>query len=112
MKVVQLGPYPPPHGGVQTNIVAIREYAQERGIDCAVINITRHRKSEADDIYYPESALELIWHLVRKRYDIVHLHVGGSIPLRVTFLALVCTSVPWAKSILTLHSGGYPSSEE
>jgi glycosyltransferase involved in cell wall biosynthesis len=112
MKVVLLGPYPPPHGGVQTNIVAIRKYVRKRGIDCAVINITRHRKSEADDIYYPESALKLIWDLVRKRYDIVHLHVGGSIPLRVTLLALVCASVPWAKSILTLHSGGYPSSEE
>ena len=25
LSVLQLGPYPPPHGGVQTNLVAIRE---------------------------------------------------------------------------------------
>lgn len=33
-------------------------------------------------------------------------------PLRVLALALVCASVPWAKAILTFHSGGYPSSSE
>ena len=30
MRVVQLGPYPPPHGGVQTNLVAIREYLRRQ----------------------------------------------------------------------------------
>lgn len=109
---MQLGPYPPPHGGVQTNLVAIRDYLRSRGIGCAVINITRHRKEERDEVYYPKTALGLIWHLLRRRYDIVHLHIGGRMPFRVLALAFVCTIVPWAKAILTLHSGGYPSSEE
>jgi glycogen synthase len=112
MRIVQLGPYPPPYGGVQTNLVAIREYLRVRGIPCAVINITRHRREEVDDVYYPNSAWELICDLFRQRYNIVHLHIGGIMPLRVLALALVCTSVPWAKSILTFHSGGYPSSDE
>lgn len=112
MKIVQLGPYPPPHGGVQTNLVAIRDYAREQGHSCAVINVTRHRKPETDEVYYPKSAPELIWDLFRKRYDIVHQHVGGGIPLRVVALAFTATGVPWAKSVLTLHSGGYPSSDE
>jgi glycogen synthase len=112
MRVVQLGPYPPPHGGVQTNLVAIREYLRARCIPCAVINITRHRREEGDEVYYPDSAWALIWDLFRHRYDIVHLHIGGIMPVRVLALALVCTSVPWAKAILTFHSGGYPSSSE
>jgi glycosyltransferase involved in cell wall biosynthesis len=112
MKVVQLGPYPPPNGGVQTNLVAIRDYLREHGHSCAVINITRHHKPEAGDVYYPKNAIELIWRLFRKRYDIVHLHVGGRIPLRVVALAFSATAVPWAKAILTLHSGGYPSFPE
>lgn len=112
MRVVQLGPYPPPHGGVQTNLVAIRDYLREHGHSCAVINITRHRKKECGEIYYPKNAIELIWRLFRKRYDIVHLHVGGRIPLRVVALAFSATAVPWAKAILTLHSGGYPSFQE
>ncbi|MGI8962242.1 MAG: glycosyltransferase family 4 protein [Bryobacteraceae bacterium] len=112
MRVVQLGPYPPPHGGVQTNLVAIREYLRAQGIPCDVINITRHRREEADDVYYPNSAWELICDLFGRRYNIVHLHIGGIMPLRVLALALVCTSVPWANAILTFHSGGYPSSPE
>jgi glycogen synthase len=112
MRVVLLGPFPPPHGGVQTNVVAIRDYVREHGHSCAVINITRHRKQESDQVYYPRTALELIWDLFGKRYDLVHLHVGGAIPLRVMALALTATAVPWAKSVLTLHSGGYPTSEQ
>jgi glycosyltransferase involved in cell wall biosynthesis len=112
MKIVQLGPYPPPHGGVQTNLVAIRDFVRRQGSSCAVINITRHRQAELDDVYFPHSSTELVWDLFSKRYDLVHLHIGGGIPLRVQALALAATSVPWAKSILTLHSGGFPSSPE
>jgi glycosyltransferase involved in cell wall biosynthesis len=112
MRIVQLGPYPPPHGGVQTNLVAIRDYLNEHEHSCAVINITRHRKPECAEVYYPKNAIELIWRLFRKRYDVVHLHIGGRIPLRVVALAFSATCVPWAKAILTLHSGGYPSFQE
>ena len=112
MKVVELGPFPPPQGGVETNLVAIRDYLRKTGHECEVINITRYRKEETDGVYYPGNALELIQNLFRKRYDIVHLHIGGRIPTRVVALALACASVPWAKSVMTFHSGGYPSSEE
>lgn len=112
MRVVQLGPFPPPHGGVQTNLVAIRDYVRLRGSSCAVINITRHRQMEKDEVYFPKNSRELLWDLFRRRYDVVHLHIGGGIPLRVQALAFAATCVPWAKSILTLHSGGFPSSDE
>ena len=41
----------------------------------------------------------------RRHYDVVHLHIGGIMPARVVALALVCTCVPWARTILTFHSG-------
>jgi len=97
---------------VQINLVAIRDYVRARGIPCAVINITRHRREETDEVYYPNSAWELIFDLFRRHYDVVHLHIGGIMPARVVALALVCTCVPWARTILTFHSGGYPSSGE
>lgn len=112
MKVLQLGPFPPPYGGVQTHLVAIRNYLREHGHSCAVVNITRHRKAETEEVYYPESAAQLLSHLFRNRYDVLHLHIGGMLPLRVLALAWSCTAVPWAKAILTFHSGGYPSSPE
>jgi glycogen synthase len=111
MRVLQLGPYPPPHGGVQTNVVAIRTYLRRSGISCAVINITRHRKTDADGVYYPENAVQLLRLLIRLRYDIIHLHLGGMLTRRVLALGLVCTLMP-AKSVLTFHSGGYPSTPE
>jgi glycosyltransferase involved in cell wall biosynthesis len=107
-----MGPYPPPHGGVQTNLVAIRQYLRDRSIACAVINTTRHRKPEADEIYYPKSPLQVVRLLARLRYDIVHLHLGGTVPMRVLGLAMLCCMMPRTRAVLTFHSGGYPESEE
>jgi glycosyltransferase involved in cell wall biosynthesis len=112
VRVLQLGPYPPPHGGVQSNLVAIRHYLLARGIPCAVINLTRHRKAEGDGVYYPRTGFGVLALLLRLRYDVIHLHVGGRFALRLVLLGLVCTLLPWAKAVLTLHSGGYPSSPE
>jgi glycogen synthase len=112
MRVLQLGPYPPPHGGVQSNLVAIRTFLRGLGVPCAVINITRHRKADADEVYYPKSAPGLIQLLLRLDYDVIHLHMGGMLSKRLLSLALVCTLLPGRKSVMTFHSGGYPTSEE
>ena len=110
MRVLQLGPFPPPHGGVQTHVVALRDFLRRRGHECDVINITGNRKPDADGVFYPRSAVGLITRLVRGKYDVIHLHVGGDLSNRVALLALVCGTVPWATSVFTFHSGGYPSS--
>jgi glycosyltransferase involved in cell wall biosynthesis len=107
-----MGPYPPPHGGVQTNLVAIRQFLRARGIACPVINLTRHRKEETDEVYYPESASQLLKLTLRLRPDIIHLHFGGNLTRRLVALAFVCSMIPRAKVVLTFHSGGYPVSEE
>ncbi len=109
MKVAQLGPYPPPHGGVQTNLVAIREYLEAGGHSCAAVNLTRAR-GQAPGVYYPASAFELARLLLRLRVDILHLHFGGNLSPRLLALALLCTLLPGRKTVLTFHSGGYPSS--
>lgn len=109
LKVLQLGPYPPPHGGVQSNLVAIRTFLRSRGVPCAVINITRYRKQHDDDVYYPNNALELVQLLRRLEYNLIHLHLGGTLNNRVLSLALVCALQGGSKSVLTFHSGGYPS---
>jgi glycogen(starch) synthase len=112
MRVLLLGPYPPPHGGVQTNVVAIRSFLRQREISCAVINITRHRKPDADEVYYPDGPVQLIRLLARLKYDIIHLHVGGMLTNRLLSLALVCSGWPGSKSVMTFHSGGFPSTRE
>jgi glycosyltransferase involved in cell wall biosynthesis len=110
MRVVQLGPYPPPHGGVQTNLVAIREYLRRHGHTCDAVNLTRFRREDADGVYYPQDALALMRLLWRLPADILHLHFGGDLTSRLLGLALFCTLLPGRKTVLTFHSGGYPGS--
>jgi len=112
LKVLQLGPYPPPHGGVQSNLVAIRAFLQRKGIPCSVINITRHRRKDEVDVFYPSTAAGVVRLLRRLSYDVVHLHVGGNLNARVLSLGLVCTLQPRSKSVFTFHSGGYPSTPD
>jgi glycosyltransferase involved in cell wall biosynthesis len=112
MRVLQLGPFPPPHGGIQTNLVAIREYLRSRGIPCGVINLTRHRKPNADEVYYPASAAELLRLLLTLPYDTLHLHIGGNLTHRLLALSLTCCLIPGKKAVLSFHSGGFPSSPQ
>jgi glycosyltransferase involved in cell wall biosynthesis len=112
MRVLQLGPFPPPHGGIQTNLVAIREYLRSRGIRCGVINLTRHRKPNSDDVYYPASAGELLRLLLTLPYDVLHLHLGGNLAPRLLALSLTCCLIPGKKAVLSFHSGGFPSSPQ
>jgi glycosyltransferase involved in cell wall biosynthesis len=109
MRVAQLGPYPPPHGGVQTNLAAIREYLESNGHSCVAVNLTRFRGA-APGVYYPAGAWELAKLLLRLRVDILHLHFGGDLTPRLLGLALLCSLLPGRKTVLTFHSGGYPSS--
>ncbi|HEV7375602.1 MAG TPA: glycosyltransferase family 4 protein [Pyrinomonadaceae bacterium] len=109
MRILQIGPYAPPHGGVQANLAAIRAALMKRGIPCAVMVITRSVPNATDqDIYRPSNAFQSLWLLMRLRYGIIHLHMGGMLTMRLVFLTLFCSLMPRSKSVLTFHSGGYP----
>jgi glycosyltransferase involved in cell wall biosynthesis len=109
MVVLQLGPYPPPHGGVQTNLVAIRNYLRARGIAAPVINLTRNRRRNSDDVYYPQSARQVLRLLRQIPADIIHIHIGGLLSARLLALCAMCSLLPRRRVVLTFHSGGYPS---
>jgi glycosyltransferase involved in cell wall biosynthesis len=109
MRILHLGPFPPPHGGVQTNLVAIRNYVRARGVPCAVMNLDRHRRPDCDDVFYPKTALDVLRLLLTLPYDVVHIHFGGKLTTRLQWLGLICSLVPGKKVVITFHSGGYPS---
>ena len=110
MRILLIGPYSPPHGGVQAHILALHQYLQAHGVSSEVIDMSPQRKTNGVGIYGPRGALDLARLLLTLRYDLVHLHVGGNLSLRLTLLALLCSTVPPRKAVLTFHSGGYPSS--
>lgn len=112
MHVLLLGPFPPPHGGVEIHLVALRRFLVERGARCSVINLTRHRRIDAGGVYYPATAEGVLEHIFALRADVLHLHFGGTLTPRLLALSLAAALVPGARTVLTFHSGGFPSSPE
>lgn len=110
MRVVQLGPWPPPYGGVQTHLAALRARMGALKILNSVINITSAPATPDPGVAYPRSALALFRLLFTTHASLLHLHLGGHLSGRVLGLAAACTLVPGRHSVLTFHSGGYPSS--
>ena len=108
MHVLQLGPYPPPEGGISRNYLAIRDELRRAGHKCSVIAIAKSSAMiNEPDVYHPRNPLELIKLILRLDHDVLHLHIGGAIPPRVLSLMAVCGVLGKGKNVLTLHSGGY-----
>ena len=113
MHVLQLGPYPPPEGGINRNILAIRSALQERGDCCSIIATSRSTHITPEpDVHHPQGPLALIRFLFSSDCDILHLHVGGEITTRVLALVFVCSLFRRGRNILSFHSGGYPQTPE
>jgi len=83
---------------VQSNLVAIHRFLQKHGISSQVVNITRHRKPDGDSVYYPKDWTGLCRLLLRLRFDIVHLHIGGTVTLRLLALSFLCCAMPRSAS--------------
>ena len=112
MRILQLGPYPPPAGGVSRNLLAIREELTAAGHSCEII-VTAKSDEVRDEagVHHPSSAFELLKLLRVLDYDVLHIHVGGDITSRLMRLMLACCVFGKGKKVLTMHSGGYPTSE-
>jgi glycosyltransferase involved in cell wall biosynthesis len=112
MHVLQLGPYPPPEGGISRNMLAIRDELLAAGHQCSIIATSRSRNPvDEPGVYHPRSAVGLLRLLARLNFDILHLHIGGEVTARVLALAFTSTFFAKGKSVLTLHSGAYPLTE-
>ena len=113
MHVLQLGPYPPPEGGINRNMLAIREELEANGHRCSIIAVAKSTKITPEkDVYHPRTPRNVIRLLKKLDYDVLHLHVGGEINKRFLSLIAVCAFFGRGKSVLSVHSGGYPFSKE
>lgn len=108
MRIVQLGPMPPPHGGVSTNMMAIHHMLTRLGHSSRIIDVTnRGAGSEAVHVLKPRTAVTLVKMLLQLECDIVHYHIGGNFTSRLSLLTLFCGMLPAKRSVVTFHSGGY-----
>lgn len=108
MHVLQLGPYPPPQGGISRNMLAIREELLRNGHQCSIIATAKSLQiREEPDVYHPRSPRDLIQLLGSLDYDILHVHIGGDVTARILALLVICAFFGRGRGVLTLHSGGY-----
>jgi glycosyltransferase involved in cell wall biosynthesis len=108
MRVLQLGPYPPPEGGINRNMLAVRDELCKIGHQCLIIATAKSSKITPEPyVYHPRTPLELIKLLLKLNCDVLHLHIGGNISRRILGLMAACAFFGRGKSVLTLHSGGY-----
>lgn len=113
LRVLQLGPYPPPRGGVQANMLLIQAELIRRGHVSEILAITRSEaKGNETNVHHPESVLDFIRMLRNSNHDVLHLHIGGNVRFRVKLMMLACTILSGGKRIMTFHSGGFARSVE
>lgn len=112
MQILQFGVFPPPEGGVQTNVKDIRDFLRGRDIRSGVIHLSRHRQNDADDVFYPKTSLAVMRTALSFPASVWHFHLGGNVTRALLGLYSFGTSVPGRKTILTFHSGGYPSTPD
>ena len=111
MKLLLIGPYPPPHGGVSVHLAQAYAELQRAGVTCRIINIDR-RAPESPRYVNIRGSLDLAWKLWRHVRDgwTLHLHTNGH-NVKSWVVALMCGLAgrfgPGA--LLTLHSGMVPA---
>lgn len=113
MKILQLGPYPPPRGGITRNMLAIRDELIAAGHHCPIVATSKSSRVVPEpDVHHPGSALGLLKLLYKLEFDVLHIHIGGEIPPRLLALIFCSTVFAPGRCVMTLHSGGYPLSEQ
>jgi glycogen(starch) synthase len=110
MKLLLVGPYPPPHGGVSVHIAELKRRAAHQGIPCRVLNTDR--AAEPSPHYIPVRRaggflFQLVQHALRGWT--IHIHTNGhNLKSWLVAFAGGLAGRLGPGSLLTLHSGKLP----
>lgn len=110
MRVIIVGDYPPPHGGIAVHVKQLHRFMKEAGVDARVLDIGKG-KHEADDITPIRSWVEYAREVSRLATsdDVVHLHISGNNGKAWAVAASLATKVTGRGGrLLTVHSGLMP----
>ncbi len=110
MKLLLVGPYPPPHGGVSVHIAQAQRLARSAGIRCHVLNTQRYAEPGTEYISF-DHAPGFLYNLVfyARTGWTIHVHTNGhNIKSWLVALTAGIAGKLGPGSRLTLHSGGLP----
>jgi len=110
MRVLLIGPYPPPHGGVSVHIYEACRQLRAAGIACRVVNLDRGAPPSADYLSVRSaSGLLRVLSAHAGQGWTLHLHTNGH-NAKSWLTALLCglAGRRAPACVLTLHSGMLP----
>lgn len=111
MKVLLIGDYPPPLGGIAVHLQQLQRSLQALGAQPRVLDIGKGaaRRAASEDVLPVRSGGRLLLELARDaaRGFTLHLHTSGNNPKAWALIGLVA-QVP-APKVVTLHSGLLPA---
>jgi glycogen synthase len=111
IKVLLVGDFPPPNGGIATHLEELRRAVRERGAQCEVLDIGKGQLPAQGVVPAggPVRFSGLLTSYAARGFQI-HVHTGGDNP-KSWMLASVCAAagrISGIAPILTLHSGKLP----
>ncbi len=111
MKLLLIGPYPPPHGGISVHVAEAKRQLDQAGIPCGVLNLDR-RAPESPEYIRFDTRLKMLRILFRHAREgwTFHLHTNGHND-KSWMIALMC-GLAGRKAparVLTIHSGMAPA---
>lgn len=109
MRVLLVGDYPPPQGGLAIHVQQVHRFLSERGVQVRALDVGKGGQ-RIDGVVPVRAARELVRELVRAPEDVVHLHTSGNNP-RAWALVAAVGALKAARAVprfVTLHSGLLP----
>lgn len=112
MKVLLIGDYPPPYGGISVHVQQLADFLRRQGSECVVLDIERGTDPKPGAIRF-NGYLGFLWTLILfsgRRY-VSHIHTNGH--NFKSWLAIAVTA--WVgfffglRNIATVHSGLMPA---
>ncbi|SRR6266404_4070150 len=110
MKVLLVGPYPPPHGGISVHVYELRKQLHMAGIYCQVVNVDPRALESAEYISI-RGGFSLFATLTQhaRRGWALHVHTNGhNLNSWLISLTAGLAGVLGPGNVLTLHSGLAP----
>lgn len=111
MKVLIIGSYPPPYGGVTTHIKKLARILSSNGYNIRILDVINKRYIRiSKNIFVIPISLTTILHIIRIFISskIVHIHTSGYGKYWREAILITLSKLTKNKIIVTIHGGSFP----
>lgn len=114
MKILLVGNYPPPYGGISAHVETLaRRLTHETNAMVTVLDVDMHAAAQQKDVVTTSSRISFMFSLLSMLFgvEVVHLHTNGHNNKSWLLISLVAIlgKMTGKTAIVTVHSGGAPS---